>query len=99
VRPSNELGARNSQNPGLVAVIGLLRTLEGHALFVKGVAVTGDVKRAVSASGDSTLKVWDLETGQPAATFHCDASAGCCAFADNQKIIAGDYGGRLHFLS
>jgi hypothetical protein len=42
----------------------LLRTLEGHSYEVMGVAVTGDGKRAVSASRDKTLKVWDLETGR-----------------------------------
>jgi WD40 repeat protein len=42
----------------------LLRTLEGHSADVRGVAVTPDGKRAVSASGDHTLKVWDLETGR-----------------------------------
>jgi WD40 repeat protein len=75
-----------------------LRTLEGHADSVNSVAVTGDGKRAVSASYDNTLKVWGLETGQLAATFHCDASGRCCAFAGNQKIAAGDTGGRLYFL-
>ena len=33
-----------------------LRTLEGHAASVTGVAVTADGKRAVSASSDQTLK-------------------------------------------
>ncbi len=32
------------------------------------------------------------------ATFHCDAGARCCTFAGNQKIVAGDAGGHLHFL-
>ena len=40
-----------------------LRTLEGHSDWVAGVAVTADGRRAVSASWDKTLKVWDLETG------------------------------------
>ena len=44
-----------------------LRTLEGHSDSVYGVAVTPDGKRAVSASWDKTLKVWDLETGARAA--------------------------------
>jgi hypothetical protein len=47
---------------------------------------------------DKTLKLWDLETGAVLATFHCDASVGCCAVADAHTIIAGDAGGRLHFL-
>ena len=75
-----------------------LRTLAGHSASVLGVAVTVDGKRAVSASEDKTLKVWDLETGLPLATFHCDASPWCCAFASGQTIVAGDAGGRLHFL-
>ncbi|MBZ5624484.1 MAG: TIR domain-containing protein [Acidobacteriia bacterium] len=77
---------------------GALRTLESHSDRVFGVAVTPDGKRAVSASGDKTLKVWDLETGLPLATFHCDASPRCCVCAGGKKIIAGDSGGRLHFL-
>jgi WD40 repeat protein len=38
----------------------VLRTLEGHTSYVDGVAITADGKRAVSASLDGTLKVWDL---------------------------------------
>jgi len=42
----------------------MLRTLEGHSGPVWSVAVTGDGKRAVSASADGTLKVWELGTGR-----------------------------------
>ena len=76
-----------------------LHTLKGHSYGVKGVAVTPDGKRAVSASGDQTLKVWDLDTGILIATFHCDASSRCCAFADSRRIVAGDDGGRVYILS
>ena len=34
----------------------MLHMLEGHSGYVKGVAVTGDGRRAVSASWDNTLK-------------------------------------------
>jgi len=64
-----------------------------------GVAVTPDGKRAVSASGDHTLKVWDLETGEALATFTCDGPVLCCACDDDKRIICGDAGGRVHFLS
>jgi hypothetical protein len=53
---------------------------------------------SASASGDKTLKAWDLATGLLVATFYCDAPADCCAFADEQRIVAGDAGGRVHFL-
>jgi len=75
-----------------------LRTLEGHSSRVSGVAVTPDGNRAVSASADNTLKVWDLETGLLITTFHCDASALCCAFVNAHRIVAGDQGGRVYFL-
>jgi hypothetical protein len=45
------------------------------------------------------MKVWNLATGLPIATFHCDAAAHCCAFVDAQRIVAGDEGGRVYFLA
>ena len=72
--------------------------LEGHSGPALGVAVTADGKRAISASEDKTLKVWDLAAGLPIVTFHCDAAVQCCVFADDLTIIAGDYDGNLHFL-
>jgi WD40 repeat protein len=76
-----------------------LRTLEGHSSYVRGVAVTPDGKRAISASDDKTLKAWDLATGLLIATFHCEGSASCCAFAGKRRIVAGDWGGRVYFLA
>ena len=76
----------------------LIRTLAGHSASVFGVAVTPDGRRAVSAPGDNTLKVWDLDSGAVIAGFTCDGAAECCAFAEPDRILAGDAGGRLHFL-
>jgi hypothetical protein len=41
-----------------------VRVLTGHSGPVRAVAVTRDGGRAVSASEDRTLRVWDLQTGQ-----------------------------------
>jgi WD40 repeat protein len=76
-----------------------LCTLTGHCGAVRGVAMSADGQLAVSASDDNTLKVWNLESGMLLATFTCDAPARCCAFAGARKIVAGDAGGRVHFLS
>ena len=46
----------------------LIRTLEGHASSVWAVALTPDGRRALSGSGDKTLKVWDLESGREMRT-------------------------------
>jgi len=43
--------------------------------------------------------VWDLQTGTVVTTFICDASAWCCSFVGAERIVAGDSGGRVHFLS
>jgi len=46
---------------------GEMRTLAGHSDTVQGVALGAGGRRAVSASSDQTLKVWDVETGEVAA--------------------------------
>jgi WD40 repeat protein len=51
--------ARDRYNPKPA----LLRTLEGHTNVVRSISVTPDGRHAISASGDWTLRVWDLETG------------------------------------
>jgi WD40 repeat protein len=76
-----------------------LQTLEGHAGGVRAVAVTPDSRRAVSASLDTTLRVWDLVSGAALATFSCDASATCCALAQDGTLVAGDEAGRVHVLT
>lgn len=47
---------------------------------------------------DKTLNVWDAENGVPLATFTGDSRALCCAFTNEREIIAGNAGGRVHFL-
>jgi WD40 repeat protein len=46
----------------------LLRTLEGHSGRVTAVSITLDGNYAVSASEDTTLKVWDLNEGKEVHT-------------------------------
>jgi WD40 repeat protein len=40
-----------------------LQTLEGHSGFVYSVAFSHDSTRLASASGDSTVKIWDASSG------------------------------------
>ena len=46
-----------------------LLTLKGHTDRVTSVAYSPDGKRLASGSGDKTVKVWDLQTGQELLTF------------------------------
>ena len=64
-RRKESLGLAASLHPNLTPPGGpLIRTLKGHTGYVNAVAVTPDGRRAVSASADQTLRVWDLESGQ-----------------------------------
>ncbi|WP_199247435.1 WD40 repeat domain-containing protein [[Phormidium] sp. ETS-05] len=53
----------------------LIRTLTGHSDRVTAVAITPDGKQAVSASGDNTLKLWNLATGSEVATLSGHSNA------------------------
>jgi WD40 repeat protein len=68
----------------------LLRVLEGHSDYVLGVAVTADGKRAVSASADTTLKVWNLETGRLLHTLenHSDFVNSVAVTADGRRAVS-----------
>jgi WD40 repeat protein len=69
---------------------GLLRTLKGHSAGVNGVAVTADGRRAVSASPDTTLKVWDVETGRTLLRLegHSAAVSGVAVTADGKRAVS-----------
>jgi WD40 repeat protein len=41
----------------------LILTMKGHTGWVMAVSVTPDGRRAISASRDGTLKMWDMESG------------------------------------
>ena len=77
----------------------LVRTLEGHADSVYGVAVTPDGRHAISASLDNTLKVWVWPTGKLVATLMLgDPLVSVAVRSDSLTLVAGGMSGRVHFL-
>jgi WD40 repeat protein len=75
------------------------RSLTGHTGGIHSVDIAPDGQRAVSASDDHTLKIWDTQTGLCIATFSGESPLLSCALApDGVTIIAGDNTGRLHIL-
>jgi len=76
-----------------------VRTLEGHADRVNAVTVTPDGRRAISASTDHTLRVWDTESGSYVTAFTGVSPMSPCLVApDGRTIIAREKSGRGHFL-
>jgi WD40 repeat protein len=74
----------------------LERTLMGHHGWVNSVAVSPDGKWAASGSGtlstpDSTVKIWDLETGESRATLegHTDQVQSVAITPDGKRILSG----------
>jgi WD40 repeat protein len=70
-----------------------VRTLDGHTRYVNGVAVTSDGRFAVSASHDTTLKVWDLGTGQVLRTLegHTRPVDGVAVTSDGRFAVSASY--------
>jgi WD40 repeat protein len=58
--------------------------------LVLGVAVSADGRRAVSASDDGTLKVWDVGSGRELRTLqgHADWAIRVAVSADGRRVIS-----------
>lgn len=71
----------------------LIRTLKGHAGCVHSVAITPDGRRAVSASRDKTLKVWDLISGRAQRTLegHSREVNGVAIAPDGRRAISASW--------
>jgi WD40 repeat protein len=73
----------------------LVRDLVGHAQLVTACAVTPDGRRMVSASGDRTLKVWELASGRVLSTFegHLGGVTACAVAPDGRRVVSasGDH--------
>ena len=68
----------------------LLRILSSHSDYVWDVAVTQDGQRAISASWDNSLKVWDLESGRELRTLagHSNRVYGVAITPGGQRAIS-----------
>src|SRR5437763_1082760 len=66
------------------------RVLKGHMAAVESVAVTAVGTRAVSASLDGTLRVWDLATGKTVPTLkgHTVTVYGVAVTPDGTRAVS-----------
>jgi len=64
-----------------------VQTLAGHDGSINAVALTSDGRRAVSASSDKTLKIWDLDGGQEIRTLRGhDEGVNAVALTPDQRL-------------
>ncbi|MCB0123789.1 MAG: DUF4062 domain-containing protein, partial [Caldilineaceae bacterium] len=84
------------RTPSLAQSTALL-ILEGHTNLVTSVVVTPDGRCAVSASRDSTVKIWNLMSGECDATLsgHTLPVNGVAITPDGQRIISASADGTL----
>jgi WD40 repeat protein len=69
----------------------------GHTDRVTEVVITPDGRRAVSASADGTLKVWDLESGEELRTLagHTDRINELAVTPDGRRVVSASDDGTL----
>merc|ERR1740117_2773452 len=67
------------------------RRLTGHSHFVQDVAISSDGQFALSGSCDSTLRLWDLNSGTTTRRFvgHTKDVLSVAFSADNRQIVSG----------
>src|SRR5690349_1126698 len=60
-------------------------TYDGHSGVVWSISVDSKSKRMLSASGDSTVRLWDVEKGKHVATYLHNLSVKVVAFAQGDQ--------------
>ena len=76
-----------------------LRIIKSYSGYIQAVALPPDGNIAICGSRDGTLEVWDLISGVEMATFKFSSAINSCTIAPGGlTIVAGDEGGRVHFL-
>jgi WD40 repeat protein len=70
-----------------------LATVGDHTGVVNACTIMGGDRRAISASNDRTMKIWDTETGRVLATLegHIGWVKACAVTADNRRVISASY--------
>lgn len=79
-------------------VLHIRRVLTGHSLGVVSVAVSSDGSKCASSSLDSSLKLWDVETGDKLSSIEVGpVDIWTVVFSPDDKfIVSGSHAGKIH---
>jgi hypothetical protein len=71
----------------------LIRTLEGHTDLIRAVAIAHVARRAISASYDDTLRLWDLESGHGVRKLegHTGMVTAVAVTSDGRRAVSGSW--------
>src|SRR5207245_2172400 len=74
----------------------MLKTLEGNFGEIDVVAFTPDSKLGITAGFDSTIRVWDLDSGKLVQRLQGESIITSLAVSpDGNLVVAGNFGGNL----
>lgn len=83
---------RTNNNQEKVNIVGKMKKrLVGHNHFISDISVSSDKQYCLSASWDSTLRLWNLKTGETKHRFvgHKKDVLSVAFSADNREIVSG----------
>jgi WD40 repeat protein len=73
-------------------VANLLKCFNQHTELITSICVTEDSKKLISSSKDTTIKIWDIETGECLKTLDDHKkSVNCIISIPNNKFISGSW--------
>ena len=87
-----------SRFPSSMAAVGSYKeTLEGHEEWALALAFSLDGNILASGSKDSTIKLWDITTGELLNTLetHSDSVRSLAFAADGNKLVSGSEDGTI----
>ena len=76
-----------------------IRNLPQNFSDVIALGISSDGQLLVSGSSEKILKIWSLHDGKLLSSFSCEGIVKTCVFSNNNRIIAGDQFGWIHFMS
>jgi hypothetical protein len=97
-----QVARRSSESSDIPAApsnvpVGEIRKFVGHTNYVQRAVFSRDGKRILSASADSTMRLWDMATGKQLRIFqgHTQGVLGVALSPDGKRALSGSFDGSI----